>query len=43
MIETLLPLRLAMSAPAPAPDHALLEQVATLRLENAALRAQRTY
>ncbi len=41
MIETPLPLGLALSATAPAPDLApLLEQLATLRLENVALRAE---
>src|SRR6266536_5699196 len=41
MIDTSFPLAPELCAPAPAPDPApLLEQVATLRLENAALRAQ---
>jgi transposase len=41
MIETTLPLAPALWAMVPAPDQApLLEQLATLRLENAALRAQ---
>jgi hypothetical protein len=41
MIETPLPLALELGAPVPAPDRAsILEQLATLRLENAALRAQ---
>src|SRR3954469_2429365 len=43
MIETPLPLRLALSATTPAPAPAtLLEQLATLRLENAAPRAENT-
>src|SRR5436305_6997976 len=41
MIDTLLPVVPEMQAPVPAPDHApLLEQLTTLRLENAALRAE---
>src|SRR5437879_883666 len=41
MIETMLPLVPNLSATTPAPDPApLLEQLATLRLENAALHAQ---
>src|SRR3954454_4827865 len=41
MLETPLPLRPALWATLPAPDPArLLEELATLRLENAALRAQ---
>jgi transposase len=40
MIETALPLVPERRPTLPAPDHALLEQVATLRLENAALRAE---
>jgi transposase len=41
MIETPLPLGLALSATAPTPDLApLLEQLDTLRLENGALRAE---
>src|SRR5262245_54498641 len=43
MLETPLPLMPALWAPLPAPDPArLLEELATLRLENAALRAQNT-
>src|SRR5690349_5607645 len=43
MLETPLPLRPALRATLPAPDPArLLEELATLRLENAALRAQNT-
>src|SRR4051794_10102635 len=40
MTETALPLVPARRPSLPALDHALLEQVATLRLENAALRAE---
>src|SRR4051794_39830817 len=41
MLETLLPCAPERWATNPAPDHAsLLEQLATLRLDNAALRAQ---
>jgi transposase len=41
MIETILPPGPELCATTPAPDHApLLEQLATLRLENAGLRAQ---
>src|SRR4051794_26183271 len=41
MIDTSLPLVLALSATTPAPDPApLVEQLATLQLENAALRAE---
>jgi len=41
MIETALPLPADLCTPVPAPDPApLLEQLATLRLENAALRAE---
>src|SRR4051794_36579256 len=41
MIETALPLVPERRPMLPAPDHALREQVATLRLENAALRAEK--
>jgi hypothetical protein len=40
MIETALPLVPERRPTLPAPDHALLEEVATLRRENAALRAE---
>jgi hypothetical protein len=41
MLETLLPCAPKLWATTPAPDHPpLLEQLATLRLENAALRTQ---
>jgi hypothetical protein len=41
MIETPLPLAHELRATVPAPDHRpLLEQLATLRLENATLRAE---
>ena len=44
MIKTPLPLAPELFAREPAPDHAsLLEQLATLRLENAALRAQNAF
>src|SRR5687768_8587312 len=42
MVATMLPLAPKQRATLPAPDPALLEQVATLRLENATLRAQIT-
>src|SRR4051812_21141213 len=40
MIEMPLPLAPQVSATLPSPEPALLEQVATLRLENATLRAE---